>query len=146
MTPIIDVAVTPAGVRIVCRTCGRERLFTPTRAKQWLQRHYQGCSGRERGKPVVIGPPHRWTPEEDAVLLSVTPDEAAELLDRSRDACMHRRVRLGHGISRKWTAEEDAILLAAATLDEAVEQLPHRPRGGCEARLKRLLQRQRAAA
>ncbi|HEX9046774.1 MAG TPA: hypothetical protein VF988_07090, partial [Verrucomicrobiae bacterium] len=73
---------------------------------------------------------HQWTPEEDALLGTLTDGEVAARLGLTIPAVAHRRRRLGRAVRfahrRPWTPEEDALLgtasdtAIAAQLDRAI--------------------------
>lgn len=87
---------------------------------------YQG--GRERVRRGEYPPQHRWTPEEDAALLSASTDHAKVLARRwgieERKVLRHRlEVRKRGGRTarhHRWTHEELATLREFPTVREAM--------------------------
>ena len=75
---------------VICDRCDTDRTLTPRRLHQWIDTHLLGCTKPERrsDKGQVKRP---WSAEEDAVLATRTPTEAARILGRTPNACRQRR-------------------------------------------------------
>ena len=75
---------------VICDHCDTDRTLTPRRLHQWIDTHLLGCTKPERrsDKGQVKRP---WSAEEDAVLATRTPTEAARILGRTPNACRQRR-------------------------------------------------------
>jgi hypothetical protein len=83
----------------------------------------------------------RWTPDEDKVAIdkTLTLDQRAQILDRSRVAVSRRCTSLLGCEIKDWTAEEDGLLHSLhPDLDEICRRLPHRSRAAIIKRAGRI--------
>ena len=88
---MIRIERNPDGAIIVgCDHCNIERSLTRRRLHQWIDTHLLGCTKPERRSDK--GRTRRpWSVEEDEVLATHTPTEAARILGRTPNACRQRR-------------------------------------------------------
>ena len=96
---MIRITRHPDGAIIVrCDHCRTDRVLTPRRLHQWLDTHLSGCTRPERrGDKGRLKRP--WSAEDDEVLATHTPTDAARILGRTPNACRQRRILLNRKAS-----------------------------------------------
>ena len=114
----------------------------------WADEYTRRLNNQPQTKAVVPGQlnvatARRWTPAEDAIILTMKPTEAADILKRrTLDAIHARRIKLRKqgsktpNYSAPWTAEADQLVMLLPA-KEAAEQLG-RTVGAVAKRRKRL--------